>query len=164
MLFFPVFTKLQPRPDAQAAPSRLVLVSVPFIETLWFQTLTHSFAQRRSRNPFLFNRFRTLSIATGVYPLATFLLPAFHSLSTTKSFGITSFADRHALSPVGSHRYKNHGGWGISRKDRATWQPNRKFHARVERRLRGVRHRWPASGSRREAAPPGNTARREDGG
>jgi hypothetical protein len=78
MVFFPVFActeprsaKLQPRPDPQVALSRLALSSIPVsvsvIETLCFQTLAHSFPQRRSRNPFLFNRFRTLSIATGVY-------------------------------------------------------------------------------------------------
>jgi hypothetical protein len=62
MLFFRVIAKLQPRPvpparrGGQAAPSRRVLLPIPVIQPLCFQTLTYSFSQRRSRNPFLFNR------------------------------------------------------------------------------------------------------------
>jgi hypothetical protein len=52
---------------------------------------------------------------------------------------------------------------GVSRKDRATRQPSRKPHAPTEQRLRGARRTPPVSRWRREAAPPGNTARREDG-
>jgi hypothetical protein len=52
-------------------PSRLALFAIPvsfsYIETLCFQTLTHSFAQWRSCNSFPFNHLRTLSIAMGVY-------------------------------------------------------------------------------------------------
>ena len=49
-----------------AALSSLVLSSTLVVQPLKIQSLTHSFVQRLSRNPFLFYRFRTLSIATGV--------------------------------------------------------------------------------------------------
>jgi hypothetical protein len=73
MLSSPVSAKLQPRAvrpahhDVRVALSRFVLLPIPAIQTLSFQTLTDSFVQRRSHNSFLFNRFRTLSIAMGVY-------------------------------------------------------------------------------------------------
>ena len=52
-----------------AALSSLVLSSTLVVQPLKIQSLTHSFVQRLSRNPFLFYRFRTLSIATGgVHP------------------------------------------------------------------------------------------------
>ena len=51
----------------------------------------------------------------------------------------------------------------FSQKDRARRQPNLKFEGRAERRLRGGQRGRPASNSRREAAPPGNRERREDG-
>ncbi len=42
------------------------------IYPLCFQPLTHSFAQRESLNSFAINRFRTLSVATEVWPLLTY--------------------------------------------------------------------------------------------
>src|SRR5882757_4968702 len=36
----------------------------------YFQAVAHSFARRRSTIPPVFNNFRTLSVATGVVPLA----------------------------------------------------------------------------------------------
>jgi len=64
----PRSAKFQPRPDPQAALSLLVPFTIHVIQPLCFPTLTHSFAQRRSRNPILFKRFCTLSIATEVHP------------------------------------------------------------------------------------------------
>jgi hypothetical protein len=97
MLSFPVFAKLQPRPDPQVALSRLVQFSIPFIEALCFQTLTHSFPQRRSHNPFPFNRFPTLSIATGVYtPDLDFPL----SLAARERTKNARFAHLFAISPL----------------------------------------------------------------
>jgi len=46
---------------------RELLSLLQVIQLLYFQQLPHSFAQWTCRNPFLFNRFRTLSIAMGVY-------------------------------------------------------------------------------------------------
>src|ERR1700674_2557882 len=65
MLSFPVFAKLELRsvPRAlrggQAVLSRFVLSSIPVIQPICFQTLAHSLAQRRSRNPLFFNRWCT---------------------------------------------------------------------------------------------------------
>jgi hypothetical protein len=83
MLFFPVFARLQSRPDPQVELPRLVPSSIPVIQPLCFQTLTHSFAQRRSRNSFFFNRLRTLSITTrGCTPLPLFSSSASSPISS----------------------------------------------------------------------------------
>jgi hypothetical protein len=126
MLFFPVFAKLRPRPAPQAECSRLVLSSVPFsisfIETLCFQTLTHSFRQRRPRNPFLFNRFRTLSIATEVHPPLHFPLSlAAHehthcSILRIKPLRINtckSVTKQTTLTISRINTYEKHGGRGV---------------------------------------------------
>ena len=64
MLSFRVFAKLQHRLEPQAALPRLPIVFVPFVELLYFQILTHSFARRTTRICFSFSRFHALSIAT----------------------------------------------------------------------------------------------------
>src|ERR1700687_1818390 len=64
MLSFRVFTKLQHRLEPQAALPRLPMVFVPFVQLLYFQILTHSFARRATRICFSFSRFHALSIAT----------------------------------------------------------------------------------------------------
>ena len=43
-------------------------LAITYIQPLQFHAVTHSFAQRSPAIPSIFNRFRTLSIATGVYP------------------------------------------------------------------------------------------------
>jgi hypothetical protein len=58
-------------PHVQRVSTRNPLSPFPLITSLQTQqlhTITHSFAQRRRAIPPIFNRFRTLSIATGVYP------------------------------------------------------------------------------------------------
>ncbi len=122
------------------------------------------FTQRRSRNPFFFNRLGTLSIATrGVYPPRIFLLSALHSVSSTKSLGITSLQKPRGGGTASPACSALRGEGVFSRKDRATQQQSRKFGARAERRLRGGRRRPPASSSQREAELQGNRERREDG-
>jgi hypothetical protein len=79
MLYLLVFVRTEPRPsvpilsgsaslwprlDPQAALPRLVIFSVPFIQPLYFQTVTHSFVRRTTCISFSFNHFRTLSITT----------------------------------------------------------------------------------------------------
>jgi hypothetical protein len=64
-------------------------LSQPF----FFQSLAHSFHRHGECTPFSTLRRSTV-----------------HSPSTAKSFGITSFAHPYLLSPIDSHRYKNHGG------------------------------------------------------
>jgi len=70
----PRSAKLQPRPDPPATRSRLVLLVIPVIQPLYFQWLPDSFAQWTRFNPFLSNRFRTLSITMGVYTPPLYLL------------------------------------------------------------------------------------------
>jgi hypothetical protein len=68
------------------------------------------FARRRSSNPFLFNRFRTISIATGVYPLSSF---SGRSLRT--SARIAQFCAQIAHQPLClPHMRKNRGEGGIN--------------------------------------------------
>ena len=52
---FPVFERSTP------------LFPITFLQPQQFHAITHSFAQRRAAIPPIFNGFRTLSIATGVY-------------------------------------------------------------------------------------------------
>ena len=49
------------------------LLPITSLQLQQFHEITHSFVQRRSAIPPIFNGFRTLSIATGVYPPPTFL-------------------------------------------------------------------------------------------
>jgi hypothetical protein len=64
MLWFGVFAKFQHSLDSQTALPRSVIVSDSFIQTLWFHTVTHSFAPRPAHICFIFNHFRTLCIVT----------------------------------------------------------------------------------------------------
>src|SRR6267378_777644 len=50
--------------DPQTAPPRSVILSASFIQSLWFHTVTHSFARRATHICLIFNHFRTLSIVT----------------------------------------------------------------------------------------------------
>jgi hypothetical protein len=116
MLFFPVFARLQSRPDPQVELPRLVPSSIPVIQPLCFQTLTHSFAQRRSRNSFFFNRLRTLSITTeGVPPSRYFhrlpllqspLFPVVHPISLQ---ALTKCSSRNSFALVTIHFH-----WGCT--------------------------------------------------
>src|ERR1700687_6320575 len=62
MLCSRVFAKFQHSLDPQTALPRSVIVSAPFIQPLWFHTVTHSFARRETHICLIFNHFRTLSI------------------------------------------------------------------------------------------------------
>jgi hypothetical protein len=170
MLFFPVFAKLQRRivPPAQLgdrlAVSRLAFSALPVIQPLSFQMLTDSFAPWVHNNHFVINTLRTLSIAIGVYTpllhISSLLAIDPVALSLLESYRLQTITHQ----PLSNHIVtKTMGGRGVSRKDRATRQQSRKLHARDEQRLRGGRCRPPAASSQRGAAPPGNTARREDG-
>ena len=64
MLYSRVFAKLQHLLDPQNALPRSVIVSAPFIQSLWFHAVTHSFAQRAAHICPIFNHFRALSIVT----------------------------------------------------------------------------------------------------
>ena len=71
MLFFFVFVhteprsaELQPRLAYGSALPRPAIFSASSIQSLCFQNITHSFAQRAAHICFSFNHFRTLSIAT----------------------------------------------------------------------------------------------------
>lgn len=71
MLFFSVFVhteprsaELQPRLAYGSALPRPAIFSASSIQSLCFQNITHSFAQRAAHICFSFNHFRTLSIAT----------------------------------------------------------------------------------------------------
>src|ERR1700736_4573595 len=64
MLCSRVFVKFQRPLDPQTSLPRSVIVSTPFIQSLWFHTLTHSFAPRATHTCLIFNHFRTLSIVT----------------------------------------------------------------------------------------------------
>src|SRR5712664_2697514 len=65
MLWSRVFAKFQHPLDPQTALPRSVILSASFIQSLWFHTITHSFAQRATHICLIFNHFRTLSIVTG---------------------------------------------------------------------------------------------------
>src|SRR5229473_5469879 len=60
MLWSRVFAKFDPR----TALPRSVILSASFIQSLWFHTVTHSFARRATHICLIFNHFRTLSIVT----------------------------------------------------------------------------------------------------
>jgi hypothetical protein len=60
---------LRPQRSLCCAFFRLTpLLPITSLQPQQFHAITHSFAQRRAAIPFTFNGFRTLSIATGVYP------------------------------------------------------------------------------------------------
>jgi hypothetical protein len=149
MLSCPVFAKLQPRPHPEVASSRLALSSIPVIQLLHFQSLADSSAQWTPRNPFLFNRFRTLSIAMGVYtPLSTL-----HSLCTraqalhdflprasrshlprvTYPFRINtckSVSKQTTLIPFRMNTYEKQGGRGVPPSDQILPSPSIADHRR----------------------------------
>ena len=60
-----MFAELHQRLDREPALPRLNLFSVRLIQTICFQTVTHSSAQRETSIPFSFNHFRTLFSMTG---------------------------------------------------------------------------------------------------
>src|SRR5713101_5395115 len=60
-----MFAKFQHRLDPQAVIPPLKFIFVPSVQSLSFQSVTHSSTQRAQPIPFAFNRFRTLPIATG---------------------------------------------------------------------------------------------------
>jgi hypothetical protein len=68
MVFCFVLAKPQPRFHLNPLLPSLTAFRLPSIQPFSFHALAHSFAQRALRNSFGFRCFRTLSIATGVYP------------------------------------------------------------------------------------------------
>ena len=60
-----MFAELHQRLDHEPALPPLNLFSVRLIQTICFQTVTHSSAQRETSIPFSFNHFRTLFSMTG---------------------------------------------------------------------------------------------------
>ena len=127
--------KLQPRP---VPPGRLALFLRSF----------HSFTKE--------------CLATLLPPTGSALF--FKTAGCMGFLPILEWGYRDGRSPRICARVAPCGLPAFSRKDQATRQPSRKFERRVERRLRGGRHAQPAQGLRREAAPPRNMERREDGG
>ena len=103
MLSFPVFAKLQPRPDPQVALSRLVLFYVPFIETLCFQAFTHSFSNGTSQ-PFPFQSLPHSSFAPLLNRVEQFLwnqtVP--HSFPSQRGYTPLSLFSSAASAPISS--------------------------------------------------------------
>jgi hypothetical protein len=60
--------RLHSHPKGPDAICRSPFPLITSLQTQRFHTITHSFAQRRRAISLIFNRFRTLSIATGGYP------------------------------------------------------------------------------------------------
>jgi hypothetical protein len=98
------------------------LLPITSLQPQQFQAITHSFPQRRAAIPSIFNSFRTLSIATGVYPsiipddrLSDFrrvnpfvyksLVPLCHLFSLLSAFVSFVF---NRLQPL----FPKHPGWG----------------------------------------------------
>jgi len=86
VLFSPVFAKFQQRLGHQPALPHSNVLSVRLIQTIPFQTVTHSFARRPTAIPFSFNHFRTLFTATEGVPSPHFTFAQFpYSLNPLKS-------------------------------------------------------------------------------
>jgi hypothetical protein len=110
---FPVFERSTP------------LLPITSLQPRQFHAITHSFAQRRAAIPPIFNGFRTLSIATGVYPptfpsgprrlsalVPRWQIPCSQKLAASLSslcalFALPSFVFNR-LQPL----FPKHQGWG----------------------------------------------------
>src|SRR5712692_7247234 len=96
MVSFRVFAKLQLRLNPQPSLPALELFSLPSVQPLCFQSVTHSSTQRAQHIFFSFNHFRTLFIATeGVGVLPTF-----------QPSNLQTCQLSHQLSPFRSFTYK----------------------------------------------------------
>jgi len=85
-----MFAELHQRLDHEAALPPVNLFSVRLIQTICLQKVTHSSAQRETSIPFSFNHFRTLFIATGVYPHSSHSgNPSFNHSDLTSFFSCT---------------------------------------------------------------------------
>jgi hypothetical protein len=100
------------------------LLPITSLQTQQFHAITHSFAQRRAAIPPVFNGFRTLSIATGVYPLCC-VFPSLQVLKLANScvcIGLAPlwrlFALFSALVPFVFNGlrplFRKHPGWGVA--------------------------------------------------
>src|SRR5258705_9848565 len=64
MLWSRVFANFHHPIRSSDRSPRSVILSASFIQSLWFHTVTHSFARRATHICLIFNHFRTLSIVT----------------------------------------------------------------------------------------------------
>ena len=117
----PVFAELHQRLDHEPALPPLNLFSVRLIQTICFQTVTHSSARRETSIPFSFNHFRTLFIVTEGIPhsshsgtrpppvITLILLPSFHALTKCKFCNPFVLMVFHLMGGWGVLM----GGWGV---------------------------------------------------
>src|SRR5712664_2944059 len=127
MLYSRVFAKLQHLLDPQTALPRSVIVSASFIQSLWFHTVTHSFARRVTHICLIFNHFRALSIATegveglsvknsttpGLSPIPYTLSPFFsHSCALSCTFLHSEKTQLASFQSFPHSASKNQAAWG----------------------------------------------------